>query len=93
MNMQKIIIITGLILSSTSLFAADATVGKTLVNENCQSCHNSEVYTRADHRITSREGLTKQVQRCELSLGLTWFDEDIDNAAEHLNQQFYHFEK
>jgi hypothetical protein len=41
--------------------------------------------------VKSRNGLTSQVRRCELSLGLKWFDEDVDNVAGYLNQQFYKF--
>ncbi|MCP4450195.1 MAG: cytochrome c, partial [Planctomycetes bacterium] len=40
----------------------------------------------------TRSGLTSQVQRCELSLGLKWFDEDVDDVAGYLNQQFYKFQ-
>lgn len=71
----------------------DSAHGKQLVDENCYSCHGDEAYTRKDRRVVSRPGLTKQVQRCELSLGLSWFDEDINDAAGYLNQQFYHFGK
>ncbi|MCB1858907.1 MAG: cytochrome c [Gammaproteobacteria bacterium] len=73
--------------------AFDAEAGKQLVDDNCYACHGDDVYTRPNRMVTSRPGLTKQVQRCELSLGLTWFDEDVDNAAGYLNQQFYHFGK
>ncbi|MCB1850371.1 MAG: cytochrome c [Gammaproteobacteria bacterium] len=73
--------------------AFDPAAGKQLVDGNCYSCHGSEIYTRADRMVKSRSGLTTQVQRCELALGLSWFDEDVDNAAEYLNQKFYHFAK
>lgn len=71
----------------------DTAHGKQLVDENCYSCHGDEAYTRKDRRVVSRPGLTKQVQRCELALGLSWFDEDINNSAEYLNQKFYRFGK
>ena len=64
-----------------------------MVNQNCTSCHGSELYTRKDRLVTSRPGLTKQVKRCELALGLTWFDDDIDNVAEYLNGKYYRFGK
>lgn len=73
--------------------AFDTAVGKQLVDKNCYACHGNELYTRENPMVTSRNGLTKQVQRCELSLGLSWFDEDVDNAAEYLDQQFYHLGK
>ncbi len=71
--------------------AADIAEGKALVDENCQRCHGSEVYTRADRRVTSMDGLTKQVRRCELSLGLSWFDDQVDAAGAYLNDTYYKF--
>lgn len=73
--------------------ADDTAKGKTLVDDNCVRCHGSEVYTRADRRVSTLAGLHKQVQRCEQMLGLTWFDDDIDNVAAYLNQQYYKFGK
>lgn len=49
------------------------------------------LYTRSDRRVTTREGLTKQVRFCELNLGLQWFDEEIEDVAAYLNQTFYKF--
>ena len=82
-------------MTSTGALAEDTDLvhGKQLVDDNCYACHGSEVYTRNDRRVRSRPGLSKQVQRCELTLGLGWFDEDVENAAEHLNQNFYRFGK
>jgi mono/diheme cytochrome c family protein len=71
--------------------AADLSEGKSLVTENCYSCHGDELYTRADRKVQSLPGLHKQVKRCELALGLRWFDDQVDNAAAYLNDRFYHF--
>ena len=80
--------------------AADIPRGSTLHEKHCVACHTSltggkpdSLYIRPDRRVTTLEGLTKQVRRCELSLGLQWFDEDIDNVTGFLNQQFYRFGK
>ncbi len=78
-------------LFSTSSQAFDVEEGKQLVDDNCYACHGDDVYTRPNRIVTSRPGLTKQVQRCELSQGLSWFDEDIENAAGYLNERFYRF--
>ena len=67
--------------------------GKELVNTNCYECHGNEIYTRKERRVTSRQGLTAQVNRCELALGLKWFEDDVEDAAEYLNQNFYKFGK
>ncbi len=80
-----------LISAATTARAGDAHAGKALVDKNCYSCHGNEVYTRADRKMKSLSGLKKQVQRCELALGLSWFDDQIDDAATHLNNNFYKF--
>ena len=80
------------LLAAGSVRAGDAAKGRELVDTHCQRCHGSEAYTRPDHKIHSRDELVKQVQRCELMLGLTWFDEDIENAATYLNQEYYKFQ-
>ncbi|MGD8590060.1 MAG: cytochrome c [Chromatiales bacterium] len=74
-------------------YAVEMDTGKSLVEKNCVRCHGNEVYTRSDRRVTSLSGLHKQVRRCEQMLGLTWFDDDIDNVAGYLNQQYYKFSK
>ena len=71
--------------------AADLQAGKSLHAEHCMQCHDSSVYTREDRRINSMAGLKKQVQRCELSLGLQWFEDDIENVAHYLNETYYDF--
>jgi mono/diheme cytochrome c family protein len=71
--------------------AAQEGNGKSLLETNCIKCHGSEVYTRPDRKVSSRDGLERQVRRCETALQLTWFDEDIANVAGYLNQQYYHF--
>ena len=90
MNRASIIAATAALfaLAGGSVAAED---GAALHAKSCVSCHGTEVYTRADRRVTSRPGLTKQVRRCELALGLSWFDEQIDAVAGHLNGRFYHF--
>ncbi len=91
---MKLPIFTALLVfsvSSATAFAADTAQGKKLIDENCYTCHGNDVYTRENRMIQNRPGLTKQVQRCELAQGLQWFDEDVENVAEYLNQQFYHF--
>ncbi|OOZ35729.1 cytochrome c [Solemya velesiana gill symbiont] len=94
---MRALVITGILLaavtSSVQAETPDADTGKELVNENCYSCHGNDVYTRGNRMVQSRVGLSKQVRRCKLSLGLQWFDEDVENAAEYLNLKFYHFNK
>ena len=69
--------------------AADS--GQELVEANCKACHDSAVYTRENRRVKDIAGLNKQVRRCEQSLGLTWFDEDVDAVVTYLNVNYYKF--
>ena len=70
---------------------ADADKGKKLHDAHCSKCHGSEVYTRKDRFIDSREALVKQVNRCKLNLGVQWFDKDANDVVDYLNQSFYNF--
>lgn len=72
--------------------ATDIKAGQSLHDTHCMKCHGSEVYTRPDHHVMSMEGLRQQVQRCDTNLGLTWFEEEIENVSQYLNTQYYKFE-
>ena len=91
--MNRLLQATGLalLLCLPTVQAADVSKGKKLVNGNCVSCHDDSVYTRKDRRVTSMEGLQKQVKRCELNLGLKWFDDDIGDVVTYLNDSYYKF--
>ncbi|MES9969814.1 MAG: cytochrome c [Candidatus Thiodiazotropha sp.] len=80
-----------LMLLSTHSLAGDPEKGKELTEQNCVRCHGNEVYTRENRRVTSLPGLHKQVRFCEQNLGLTWFDDQIENTATYLNLEFYKF--
>lgn len=75
--------------AATLSYAAELAAGKALTEAHCYQCHGNEVYTRADRKVHTLEGLQRQVQRCELALGLKWFDEEIANVSAYLNQEFY----
>nr|VFK02204.1 MAG: hypothetical protein BECKH772B_GA0070898_102663 [Candidatus Kentron sp. H]VFK02259.1 MAG: hypothetical protein BECKH772A_GA0070896_102623 [Candidatus Kentron sp. H]VFK05380.1 MAG: hypothetical protein BECKH772C_GA0070978_102653 [Candidatus Kentron sp. H] len=79
-------------------YGADLEAGGKLHEENCVTCHNSlndgdanSLYTREDRRVTSLPGLKAQVERCQYSLELQWFDKEIDRVTAYLNHHFYHF--
>ncbi|MGB5306434.1 MAG: cytochrome c [Gammaproteobacteria bacterium] len=82
---------TSLLLAMPPATAADIDNGASLHQKFCTSCHDSGVYTRADRKVTTLEGLQTQVGRCDQSLGLKWFDDDIADVAAYLNQSHYHF--
>jgi cytochrome c553 len=90
-TLHKLLLMILLAGASTLAGAADIAHGKALQQENCMSCHGNAVYTREDRKITSLAGLEKQVRRCELSLGLKWFDEEVADVVAYLNDAFYKF--
>lgn len=92
-HILQILVLTLVVVGSTQVSAFDPAAGKQLVDESCTSCHGTEMYTRADRKVTTRPGLTRQVRTCTQIVGVTWFDDDIDNAAEYLNESFYRFAK
>ena len=77
---------------SHRLLAIDINHGKMLQQKNCMSCHDDGMYTRENPRVTTHDALHSQVQRCETTLDLKWFPEDVDAVTEYLNQTFYKFQ-
>ena len=55
------------------------------------TCHDDGIYTRDERRVSTLDALRKQVKRCEFSLELQWFDEDINDVTVYLNESFYNF--
>ncbi len=89
-----------LLLLAPAVQAADAKRGEELHNSQCISCHaarfgnnGSDIYTLANRRVTSLDGLKKQVTRCRDNLRVTWFDEEVDDVVVYLNKQFYKFKE
>lgn len=91
MTRPSTMFITACLLTAGIPAGVVAASGAELHQQHCTSCHDDGVYTRPDHRVTTLEGLRKQVQRCELSLGLKWFDEDIEAVTSYLNDNYYKF--
>ena len=89
---MKRLILIGIMVATSPAVVADAVRGKTLHDEQCMKCHGTEVYTRSDRFIKDREALAKQVQRCQLSAGAQWFDDDVNDVVDYLNTTFYKFE-
>jgi hypothetical protein len=71
--------------------AADIDNGDDLHFTNCTGCHDESVYTRDNRRVSSLPQLGTQVRFCKDSLGLTWFDDEVDDVIGYLNKTYYQF--
>ncbi len=88
-------------LAASVLFASQATLatstnGKDLHDANCQSCHASlmngspdSIYTRPDRKVTTVDGLRKQVSRCKTTIGVNWPKDKVQEVVDYLNTNFY----
>ena len=80
-----------LLLAATSTSAANLDNGDKLHQNNCTGCHDSNVYTRSNKRVNSLPRLGTQVRFCRDNLGLTWFDDQVDDVIHYLNTSYYKF--
>jgi hypothetical protein len=76
---------------ATSSSAADIDNGGELHSESCTRCHDSAIYTREDRKVQSLSKLGTQVRFCKDNLGVTWFDDEVDDVIGFLNNKHYHF--
>ena len=96
---SKILVITLFIcVNITLLQTVHAQDGAALHQENCIACHaamtggdGSVLYTRDDRGVKSLDALSKQVDRCQSSLGLAWSNDQISSVQQYLNNSYYKF--
>lgn len=69
----------------------DLVAGKALVEQHCQACHHSEVYSRPDRIVHDLAGLRGRVRYCEISQNQQWTDSEIEDVVAYLNKAYYHF--
>ena len=85
-----------LFFSAQAANAADSANGKALHEECCIAGHTSltngqpsTIYTRSDRKFNTLSGLKTQVMRCQNSVGVNWFDDQIADVVEYLNTNYY----
>ena len=88
---MKYIVAVILLLGSLSSRAADIENGADLHFEHCTGCHDSGVYTREDRKLRDLAGLGKQVRFCKDTLGVAWFDDEVEDVIAYLNATYYRF--
>ncbi len=75
----------------TASLAANYGNGNKLHMENCTGCHDAKAYTRPNRRVNSLPQLGKQVRFCRDNLGITWFDDEVNDVIFYLNKDYYQF--
>lgn len=83
-----------LITLSSSVFAADDKhhQGKTLHDQKCTNCHQSEVYTREDRMVKTMSALENQVNNCMKGAAKAeWSKPQTTSVIEYLNDRYYKF--
>jgi hypothetical protein len=77
--------------AQAALLPGDAAQGKAVHDKQCVACHDSSVYTRADRRVKSPEGLIGQVNGCVRQIGLKLDRDQVNDLVKHLDESFYKF--
>lgn len=87
-----LIFFSGLLLMQTAVAGGDPANGKKLfATSQCLSCHGTEVFTRADRKVSDLNALESQVRRCDANLPTNWFDDEILDVVAYLNDAYYKF--
>ena len=77
---------------SAASVTADDSIGQSLHDQNCMSCHGTEMYTRKDRFIHNLDALTSRVAFCAQNAAkVDWDKQQIDAVAKYLDDSFYHF--
>lgn len=77
--------------TQAALLPGDAAKGKALHDKQCVACHDNKVYTRADRRVKTVEGLMGQVNGCVRQTGAKLDSKQIDDVIKYLDESFYKF--
>ncbi len=85
------LLIAGLMMTTAAF--GGATEGKAMFDEaKCIECHNTSDFANSK-KVHSFKQLEDRVQACQLNSDAGWFDEDVTDVADYLNQDFYKFKK
>jgi cytochrome c553 len=69
----------------------DSADGKRLHDAHCMGCHDTGVYSRADHKIQSLDALKEQLANCSHMAKKEFSVIETQNILKYLNDQFYQF--
>jgi hypothetical protein len=67
--------------------------GQMLYENHCMSCHESMVHIRGRQDVKSLPQLRARVLHWAAYLQLRWSREEVEEVVDHLNRQYYQFER
>ncbi len=70
---------------------AAQSLGQTLHDSKCQSCHSTSTYTREDRTIKSHEALKNRVNACMKPAKAEWNQSEMNAVVDYLEGHFYKF--
>jgi cytochrome c553 len=93
MNKFSLLILLGLSINSVqaALLPGDAAKGKALHAKQCVACHDTSVYTSANRRVKTVEGLIGRVNGCVRQLSLKLEGDQVNDLVNYLDESFYKF--
>ena len=74
-----------------ALLPGDAAKGKAVYDKTCVACHDTSVYTRANRRVQTVEGLIGQVNGCVRQTGAKLDRDQVNDLVKYLDESFYKF--
>jgi hypothetical protein len=94
LSMRTVPLILLFILTLPPLFGAeDSASARQLHEKECLACHGTDIYTRPNRLIHTKDALVKQVRLCQSRADLGWDGGTIRNVAEYLDTTYYRFTK
>lgn len=91
MKAIPLLLASGLLINSQSLFAEPHPGEELHKAGNCMSCHTNKPYN--PKKTNSFPKLVKAVNFCNDNLNAGMFDDEIHQLAEYLNDTYYHHPK
>lgn len=89
--MIKPLILTSLMFAFTAPSYANNQQAKQLIQANCVSCHQAEIYKRDNRKVKNLGSLATFVENCNTQTAAGWFPEDVDAVVKYLNSNYYKF--
>jgi len=94
MNTATLLLLSLTLIASSAqaaMLPGDTLKGKTVYDKTCVACHDTSVYTRANRRVKTVEGLIGQVNGCVRQTGAKLNSDQINDVVKYLDEAFYKF--